>query len=305
MKASYNWLLELLDGAIGNSDEVASKLTMAGLEVASVEKVGKDTVFLIELTPNRPDCLSIHGIARELSVITGKKLKISHPKINPTKNFNEMPDVKIADPGLCPRYCARLIKGIKVAKSPDWMVERLEKFEMRSVNNIVDITNYVLLEFGHPLHAFDLDLLAGKKIIVRKAKPKEKIIAIDGNERELAPDMLVIADAEKPVAIAGVMGGKGSEINDSTVNVLLESAYFNPISVRKTARRLSLHTEASHRFERGADFNGVIPALERVTELILQLNPDCKVSKVMDVYPKKPSMPLLSIAALKYRKAVR
>lgn len=252
-----------------------------------VEVLGLDDVVLeLEITPNRPDCLSMIGVAREISVTTGNPLKL--PKIDvqeETVDVHTLTSVTIADPELCPRYAARVIRGVKIAPSPAWLQRRLETVGIGTINNIVDITNYALMEYGHPLHAFDYHHLSENRIVVRRAKPGERLKTIDAEERELTPDMLVIADAENPVALAGVMGGFDSEITDQTVDVLLESAYFHPPSIRKTSKALGMHTEASHRFERGADPEGVIPAINRAAQLIVEVAGGAVCSGIVDVYP--------------------
>ncbi|MBI1927329.1 phenylalanine--tRNA ligase subunit beta, partial [Candidatus Poribacteria bacterium] len=237
------------------------------------EALGLDDVVMeLEITPNRPDCLNMIGIAREIRVITGNPLRL--PQVNVkegTANIRELTSVTIEAPDLCPRYAARVIRGVKIAPSPTWLQRRLEAIGVGAINNVVDITNFVLMEYGHPLHAFDYHRLAENRIAVRRARSGEPLKTIDGEERSLTADMLVIADAEKPVALAGVMGGFDSEITDETVDVLLESAYFHPPSIRKTSKALSMHTQASHRFERGADVEGVIPAINRAAQLIAEI----------------------------------
>ena len=254
-----------------------------------VEAIGLDDVVIeLEITPNRPDCLSMIGVAREISVITGNPLRL--PEVNVqqgTADVHDLTSVTIEAPDICPRYAARVIRGIKIAPSPTWLQRRLEAIGVGTINNIVDITNYVLMEYGHPLHAFDYHRLAENRIVVRRAKPGEKLKTIDVEEHELTPDMLVIADAENPVALAGVMGGFDSEITDQTVDVLLESAYFHPPSIRKTSKALGMHTEASHRFERGADPEGIIPALNRAAQLIAEIAGGEICSGIVDVYPGK------------------
>ena len=254
-----------------------------------VEALGlNDVVLELEITPNRPDCLSMIGVAREIGVTTGNPLRL--PKVNVpsgTTDIHNLTSVTIEAPDLCPRYAARVIQGVKIAPSPAWLQRRLETIGVGTINNIVDITNYVLMEYGHPLHAFDYHQLTENRIVVRRAKPGEKLKTIDAEERELTPDMLVIADAENPVALAGVMGGFDSEITDQTVDVLLESAYFHPPSIRKTSKVLGMHTEASHRFERGADPEGVIPALNRAAHLITEIAGGEICSGIVDVYPGK------------------
>ena len=262
-----------------------------------VEALSLDDVVLeLEITPNRPDCLSMIGVAREISVITENPLKLPevnvqclHPDLIGAgmTDIQNLTSVTIEAPDLCPRYAARVIRGVKIAPSPIWLQRRLESIGIGTINNIVDITNYVLMEYGHPLHAFDYHRLTENRIVVRRAKPGETLKTIDAEERELSPDMLVIADAENPVALAGVMGGFDSEITDQTADVLLESAYFDPPSIRTTSKALGMHTEASHRFERGADPEGVIPAINRAAQLIVEIAGGEICAGIVDVYPGK------------------
>ena len=259
---------------------IGSKL----VDVLSLDEV----IFDIAVTPNRPDCLSITGIAREVAAILGKRLK--KPSIELDESGNEISKLiklNVKDIDGCPRYSCRVIEGIKVGQSPEWLKSRLESSGIRSINNIVDVTNYVLLEYGQPLHAFDYDLLSGKKIEVRFAKKGEKITTLDGQERKLTDIDLLICDGKKPVALGGIMGGMDTEVTESTKNILIESAYFDPVTVRKTSKRTGLRSDSSYRFERGVDPNNVVSALNRVASLISQLA-EGKISKsVIDFYPEK------------------
>jgi phenylalanyl-tRNA synthetase beta chain len=233
---------------------------------------GTDTVFDIEVTPNRPDWLSVIGIAREISALTGNPVKRPDVVVHESgQSVEKLTSVTIEAPDLCPRYTARVIRGVKIGPSPAWLKQLLEKVGLRPVNNVVDVTNYVLLECGHPLHAFDYNRLAEHRIVVRRAAKGEKFLAIDGTELELTDEMLVIADANRVVALAGIMGGKDSEIHDGTTDVLLESAWFLPANVRKTSKQCGLSSDSSYRFERGADIDGVIWASNRAAQLIQQL----------------------------------
>ena len=242
-----------------------------------------DTVFEVNVTPNRPDALSHVGIARELSALTGVPVKMPQA--------TKAPDIKIPAhvhdeaPDRCPRYVARVIEGVKIAPSPLHVQERLRACGVRPISNVVDATNLALLELGHPLHGFDLDKLAGRKIIVRRAAEGEKLTTLDGKERTLTADDLVIADPEKPVALAGVMGGQTSEVGETTTRILLESAMFEPSGIRRTAKRHGLHTEASHRFERGMDEQGAHLAADRCAELIVQLAGGTLLPGAIDRYP--------------------
>ena len=247
-----------------------------------------DTIFDMDITPNRPDCLCLVGIAREVAALTGQGWHL------PETEYEEkaLPvdgqiSVEIAAPDLCPRYCASLITGIKVAESPRWLQQRLLKCGMRPINNIVDITNYVMLEYGQPLHAFDYHQIKGRKIIVRRATAGETIVSLDGVERRLAEDMLVIADEEEAVAIAGVMGGADSEVTPETTSILLESANFSPPSIHYTGRVLGLPSEACMRFERDIRPELTLPALKRATQLIVQLVGGQAAKGLVDVYPGK------------------
>ncbi|WP_306532680.1 phenylalanine--tRNA ligase subunit beta [Geobacter sp.] len=247
----------------------------------------KDTIFEIGLTPNRADCLSIVGVAREIAAKLGMNVRYTGHSVEES-NFpiSERAEVIVEDAELCPRYTARYIAGCSVGPSPAWLVRRLEAVGMRSINNVVDVTNYVLMEYGHPLHAFDADLLAGGKIIVRRAAEAERFSTLDGQERVLTAADLTIRDGEKGVALAGIMGGENSEIRQDTANILLESAYFNPSAIRRTSKRLGLHTESSHRFERGADVDILLTALDRAASLIAELAGGEIARGAIDVYPR-------------------
>jgi phenylalanyl-tRNA synthetase beta chain len=287
MNISYNWLRELTGTALSPL-ELRERLTMVGLAVDSVEEAARgDYVLDVEVPSNRPDCLSHVGIAREVSVIENGGVSL-HAEV-PTRVGGLMKDyasVEILDADLCPRYAARVVRGVKIGPSPDWLVRRLEAIGQRAINNVADITNYVLHEQGQPLHAFDLSLLAERRIIVRRARTGEKIRTLDGVERELEREMLVIADAARAVAVAGVMGGQETEINQTTRDVLIESAYFTPASVRRTARALGLNTEASYRFERGVDYDGVLRAQQRCVQLICEIAGGTATENYIDVYPQ-------------------
>lgn len=244
-----------------------------------------ETVLDLEITPNRPDCLSLIGLAREVATLYGTTLK--KPDVALPAGGAKLADlVEVQDVQACPRYTARILSGITIGPSPEWMQRRLSAAGIRPINNVVDITNYVMLETGHPLHAFDQDLLAGGRVQVRRALAGEKMLTLDGIERALTPEMLVIADAEKPVAVAGVMGGAGSEIRDETTRVLLESACFDPLLTRGTSRNLGLSTESSYRFERGVDADTVEWASQRAAALLIELAGGTLEGDVIDVYPE-------------------
>jgi phenylalanyl-tRNA synthetase beta chain len=281
-------------GISDNHEEILVLPPEAPVGTPLVDYLG-DVIFDLEVTPNRPDCLCVVGIAQEMAALTGQRL---HP---PEVSYEEFPPlideqiaVEIDDPDLCSRYCASLISGVKIAESPPWMQQRLLACGMRPINNIVDITNYVMLELGQPLHAFDYEKIRGKKIIVRRATKGEILVSLDGEERTLASDMLVIADAERAVAIAGVMGGANSEVVEDTTTILLEAANFNPTSIHYTSRQLVLPSEAAMRFERGICPELTIPALKRATQLMLQLAGGQAARGASDVYPgKRESRPIL------------
>jgi len=265
MKISLNWFKDYVSFKITPA-QLAHRLTMAGLEVEQITSTGKDTAFELEITPNRPDCLNYIGIAREVSAILNVSLKI--PKSKKLKFSKVKCPISIADKTGCQRYFGVVIKDVKVGDSPQWLKDYLQVVGLRSINNIVDITNFVLMETGQPLHAFDYDKLIGGKILVRRANANECLVAIDEKVYELDPSMLVIADEKRPVAIAGVMGGKDAEVNSQTKSILLESAYFDPVLIRRAARKLGLSSDSSYRFERGVDFDSVGFWAQRAITLI-------------------------------------
>lgn len=245
-----------------------------------------DLVMEIGLTPNRSDCLSIIGLAREVAAI--QKTDLRRPQIclpAGVKNIESLARVDIESPGMCPRYAARLIEGVSVGPSPFWLQDRLQSVGLRSINNIVDVTNFVMMETGQPLHAFDFDKLSRRRIVVRASREGEEFITLDEKRRSLGPDMLLICDGENPVAIAGVMGGLNSEVADSTRSVLIESACFEPIGIRKTAKKLGMSTEASYRFERGVDPKGTLFALDRAAQLMAEVSGAVLVQGTIDVHP--------------------
>ncbi len=287
MKISLNWLNDYVETGLG-AEEIANILSDAGFPCEGIETFGDDVVIDVEVTSNRGDCLSHIGVARELATAAGKELKL------PVVEFDEMDQeasefvqVEIDAPDLCGRYTARVIEGVKIGPSPDWMVKRLEAVGLRSVNNVVDATNYAMMETGQPPHAFDFTAVESGKIIVRRAVKGEKIVSIDGTQCELTPDTLVIADVNKPVGLAGVMGGLDSEVRDSTTTVLLEDAYFDPVCIRTTSRRLSLPSDAAYRFERIVDIESIDWASRRTAQLIVQVAGGRVAKGVVDVYPGK------------------
>ncbi|MGB7160864.1 MAG: phenylalanine--tRNA ligase subunit beta, partial [Tepidisphaeraceae bacterium] len=286
MKISLNWLADFLPGAL-DAQELGDALMRGGFPIESIETHGADTVLDVEVTSNRGDCLSHVGVAREIGALLSRAFQAPHAPPVPGLSSSKVPglssskseagspiegttSVTIEAPRLCPHYVARVIRNVKIGPSPDWLVKRLEAVGVRAINNVVDVTNYVMFEMGQPLHAFDFDKLAGGRIVVREARTGEKIKSIDGHERRLVNGMLVIADAEKPAAVAGVMGGLESEVSPGTVNVLLESARFDPLSVRKTARALTIKSDSSYRFERGIDPTLPERASLRAAQLIVE-----------------------------------
>ena len=323
MRFTYNWLKEYV-GINLKPQELAEKLTMAGLEIESLEKIDGDWVFEAEVTTNRPDWLSMLGIAREAAAITGAKIIPLTPSLSPmgrgikgegVHNAEHPPadstktelSIDIEDKLACPRYTGRIISDVKVGPSPDWLKKRLQSVGLRPINNIVDITNFVLFETGQPLHAFDLDKIdaqmpsrpeAQTKIIVRRAKDGEEIVTIDGLKRILNKDILVVASGSgklgnwetgKPLAIAGIMGGKETEVTEATKNILLESAYFNPAIIRRASKSLGLSTDSSYRFERNVDYTAVKTASGRAVELIFKIAAG-KADKLVDI-GKRPEPP--------------
>jgi phenylalanyl-tRNA synthetase beta chain len=288
MKISLNWLSDYIKTDY-SAEQIAEILSDLGLPCEGMEKLADDTVIDVEVTSNRGDCLGYIGIARELAAATGKELIMPKIELDESgKNVTEFAEVQIDEPDLCGRYTARIIEGLKVGPSPDWLRKRLEAIGMRSVSNVVDATNYAMMETGQPPHAFDYDKIAQGKIIVRKAHPGEQIVSIDGTKCELATDMLVIADPNGPVGVAGVMGGLDSEVSEKTTKILLEDAYFDPVSIRTTSRKLGLPSEAAFRFERIVDIENVDWASKRTAQLMIQVGGGKVAKGVIDVYPKKP-----------------
>jgi len=294
MKVSHSWLKDFVD-IKGSAEELAAKLTMAGLEVGDCKKIAGDSVLEIEITSNRPDWLSHIGIAREVAAITGKKLKQPRLSKKPEKvsGSGYQVSIKLEDKIGCPLYTARIISNVAVKATPDIITQRLSALGLRGVNNIVDSTNYCLFETGQPVHAFDLDKILKRspshqaakspvEIIIRRAKAGEKIITIDGIERILSGEILVIADKKGPIAIAGVMGGKDTEVDASTKTILLESAYFDPIIIRRSRQKLGINTDSSYRFERGVHIPSVYSAQERIRELVGGFSPSANFSKIFE-----------------------
>lgn len=295
MKISMEWLQDYV--SITESVETLKEdLTMIGLLVEGVQPAAGGPVLDIEVTSNRPDCLSHIGIAREVAARYDRPLQFPAVEKELEADSETIPfGIEIRDPDLCPRYVGLVLDGVAVGESPEWMRRRLEAAGMRSLNNIVDITNYVLLETGHPLHAFDFDRLRGGRIVVGRAGEGARMETLDGVERSLDGQMLVINDGEGPVAIAGVMGGIHSEISPSTRRVLLEAAWFKPQSVRRTSRRLGLSTEASYRFERGADWDNTVFSIARACRLMREIAGGRVAGSLKDVYPVKMEPPRIRL----------
>ncbi|HXE74440.1 MAG TPA: phenylalanine--tRNA ligase subunit beta [Candidatus Xenobia bacterium] len=298
MNVLYEWLKEYAP-VEASAEQLRKEMPLVGVTVETVRpaKNGAGTLMEIDVTPNRPDLLSHYGVAREIAARYSKPLQPVEPapKESSTPVGESGAAVEIANPDLCHRYVALVIRGVKVGPSPDWLSKRLEACGVASINNIVDVTNYVLLELGHPTHAFDLDTLAEKRIIVRTAKPGEKITTLDGVARALKPNHLVIADARRPVALAGILGGAETEISFRTKNVLLESAWFDPVTTRRAAKELGLRTEASYRFERGMDLEMPLQAARRCAELFLELAGGELLAGALDIYPRPWQPPVISL----------
>ncbi|HNS19492.1 MAG TPA: phenylalanine--tRNA ligase subunit beta [Sedimentisphaerales bacterium] len=288
MKVSVNWLRDYVEIDL-SAERIAEILMNLGLPCEGIEQTADDAVIDVEVTSNRGDCLSHIGIARELAAATGKTLRLPDVHLEEMdRPASDFVSVEIREPAACARYTARVIEGVKIGPSPDWVVKRLEAVGMRSVNNVVDATNYAMMETGQPPHAFDCATIEGARIIVRKATPGEQLVSIDGTKCELTPEMLVIADANRPVALAGVMGGLQTEVKDGTTTILLEDAWFDPVTIRTTSRRLSLPSEASFRFERIVDVERIDWASRRTAQLIVQWAGGRVAKGVVDAYPRQP-----------------
>lgn len=296
MKASYNWIRTYVPGWSGTADEMAEQLTFSGTEVEEGEPCGDDVIFEIGVTSNRPDSLCHLGLAREVAAVSGGT--VDEPDCDAPHDgppTEECASVIVEDPEGCPRFTARVIEGIKVGPSPDWLVQRLESLGMRAVNNVVDVTNFVLHEMNQPLHAYDLDKLNDARIVVRRARKGEKLVAINGDTYELEAEDLVIADSELPVGLAGVMGGLDTEVGSETTRILMESAAFHAPSVRRMSRRFQLSSDASYRFERGCDRHGALRASERACRMIIELCGGTLRSDPIDVGGDGPAPSALSL----------
>jgi phenylalanyl-tRNA synthetase beta chain len=287
MKILYDWLKEFVEVPFAPR-ELAERLSLAGIAVEGVSETSAGPLLDLDLTINRPDCLAHYGVAREVAALGRNELKpvsVTLPEAGESAASGAR--VEVESPELCGRYTARVLRGLKVQPSPDWLRKRLEALGQASINNVVDATNYVMLELGQPMHAYDLDLLAERRIIVRRARPGEKIRTLDDVERTLSPDVCVIADAARALGIGGIMGGAETEIGFATRNVLLEAAWFDPISIRRSSKALGLRTEASTRFERGADPEMAELASRRCAALICELAGGEVLAGVVDVYPAR------------------
>jgi phenylalanyl-tRNA synthetase beta chain len=298
MKISPNWIRDFVSPAASDRD-VAEALTVSGIAIEGYFGQGDDQTWEAEITTNRVDAMNHYGVAREVSAIYDLDLVPLAPKVseNGPANFS----IAIEDAEGCARYTARIVRGVKIAPAPAKIAHRLELVEQRSISNVADASNYVLNEIGQPTHAFDLDKLEGGRIIVRRARAGETITTLDGVKRQLEPEDLVIADAVRPVALAGVMGGEATMITYSTKNVLIESAWFDPASIRRTARRLGMHTDASHRYERGADPGITQTACARVAELVVA-SAGGAVSAEIDAVARAISQPRIALASAEVKR---
>jgi phenylalanyl-tRNA synthetase beta chain len=285
MKISPHWLRDFVDLPV-DYPRLADELTLAGVAVEGISGEGENTVFEMEITTNRPDAMNHYGVAREASALYDLPLKPIVPKLPPSQGKSDV-TIDIQEPELCPRFTAREIRGVTVKPSPPHIAGRLQLLDQRPISNAVDATNYVLWESGKPTHVFDLDLLEGRRLVIRKARAGETLKTLDGVERKLSTEDLVVADAKKPVGLAGVMGGFDTMITEKTKNILIESAWWDPVTVRRMSKRHGIHTDASHRFERGADFESTVPSTNRVAELILESGGGTPVGDVIDVIARQ------------------
>src|SRR5271170_4322878 len=289
MKLSPHWIRDFVDLTV-DDHRLAKALTDVGLGVEGIEGAGADTIFEMEIGTNRPDAMNHYGVAREAAAIYDVPLKpLSAVSSQPSAKTSDLAPfpILVEEPQLCPRFSARVIRGTKIKPSPTKIAQRLQLLDQRPISNAVDATNYVLWEIGKPTHVFDMDLLEGGKIIVRKARAGETLKTLDGVERKLTPEDLVVCDAKKPVGLAGVMGGYDTMITEKTRNIVIESAWWDPGIVRKMSRRHGLHTDASHRFERGADFESTVLSCDLVAALILESGGGESVGDVIDVMSRK------------------
>ena len=298
MKISPHWLRDFVDLKV-DYRRLADELTLSGIAVEGISGEGDATVFEMEITTNRPDAMNHYGVAREISALYDLPLKQIEPKL-PLSQGESKVTIDIQEPELCPRFTAQEICDATVKASPAGIAKRLALIDQRPISNAVDATNYVLWESGKPTHVFDLDLLEGRRLVIRKARAGEKLKTLDGVDRQLTPDDLVVADAVKPVGLAGVMGGYDSMITEKTRNILIESAWWDPVTIRRMSKRHGIHTDASHRFERGADFESTVPSTQRVAELILNSGRGKLVGGIIDVLARKLDLAPIEL----YRKEV-
>jgi len=283
MLIPVEWLREYVAADL-SPEELAEQLTMAGLEVEEILGADEECVLDAYVTPNRGDWLSITGVAREVAALTGAEFQPPSVDLKPAGPPADV-EVEIEAPDLCPRYIAHVIRGVRLGPSPEAVQRRLIAAGLRPVNNVVDVTNYVMLELGNPLHVFDLATVRGERIIVRRARSGERITVIDGADIALDTEMLVIADAERPVALAGIMGGRDTEVSEGTTDILLEAAAFDPTGTRRTAKRVGLATDSSYRYERHVDPAGTLAAARRAAYLLAEWAGGTVSSSVRDVYP--------------------
>src|ERR1039457_6667734 len=285
MKISPNWLRDFVDLPVDYT-RLADELTLAGVAVEGISGKGDATVFEMEITTNRPDAMNHYGIAREASALYDLPLKPIDPRLPAARGKSDV-TIDIQEPGLCPRFTAREIRGVTIKPSPPHIAGRLQLLDQRPISNAVDATNYVLWESGKPTHVFDLDLLEGRRLVIRRAQAGETLKTLDGVERKLSTEDLVVADVKKPVGLAGLMGGFDTMITERTKNILIESAWWDPVSVRRMSKRHGIHTDASHRFERGADFESTVASTNRVAELILASGGGTLIGNVIDVIARR------------------
>jgi phenylalanyl-tRNA synthetase beta chain len=285
MKISPHWLRDFVDLPVDYT-RLANELTLAGVAVEGISGEGDNTVYEMEITTNRPDAMNHYGVAREASALYDLPLKPIEPKLPKSQGKSDV-TIDIQEPELCPRFTAREIRGVTIKPSPANIASRLQLLDQRPISNAVDATNYVLWESGKPTHVFDLDLLEGRRLVIRRAQAGETLKTLDGVERKLSTEDLVVADAKKPVGLAGVMGGFDTMITEKTKNILIESAWWDPVTVRRMSKRHGIHTDASHRFERGADFESTVASTNRVAELILASGGGTLVGDVIDVIARK------------------
>src|SRR5574341_288031 len=286
MRVLLSWLREYVDAPYA-VEELEDRLPMLGLGIEGIERLGDDAVLDLEIPANRGDLMSVLGVARELAAAGRTAVRPPAPRVvEAAEPATERTSVEVQDTLLCPRFTARMIVDVRVGPSPAWLARRLEACGLRAINNIVDVTNYVMLEMGQPMHAFDYDLLRGGRLVVRPAGPGEPLVTLDGVARSLDPQTLVVADAERAGGVAGIIGGGNTEIGERTTRVLLEAASWDPAMIRRTSRRLGVRTESSARFERGVDTAGILAVQDRAISLMQELAGGQILRGVIDVYPR-------------------